>query len=95
MPILSSARQEIRRNFDNARELAPEEVQAKMTHAVEVAKVLRTNVVQGQKSQVDDNMYDLRIHKDIERGDNETIKKAKQNPASGSGCRGQASSVSS
>jgi len=61
-----------------------------LKHAEEVAKILRQNVVQGQSEGHGDHysmslslgstelemtvMVGLRIHEDIERGDNDTIK---------------------
>ena len=83
--VLGAARQEIRRNFDAARDVTEEEKLAKLQHAEEVAKVLRMNVVQGKR--VEGDTFDLRIHKDIELGDNESIRKAKQAPGIGQGCK--------
>jgi complex III assembly factor LYRM7 len=96
-PILAAARQEIRKNFDSARHLSPDEQDIKLEHAKEVAKILRTNVVQGKRkaetaSEEGADTYNLRIHKDIELGDNESIKKGKSAQAaavSQGGCKGQ------
>lgn len=48
--MLSAARLEARKNFENNRGLATdsEEYASQVTHAQEVAKFLRENVVQGQ-----------------------------------------------
>ena len=50
MNILSAARAEARKNFEQNRTLAAgsTELAAQITHAQEVAKFLRENVVQGQ-----------------------------------------------
>ncbi|ORY85612.1 hypothetical protein BCR37DRAFT_391381 [Protomyces lactucae-debilis] len=97
-PILTAARQEIRKNFDSARSMSPDEQAIKLEHAKEVAKILRTNVVQGKRkadaaaAEEGSETYKLRIHKDIELGDNESIKKAKSKEAAAGrsgGCQGQ------
>lgn len=77
-PVLLAARKEIRNNFEASRELTVGEQESKIQHANEVAKVLRMNVVQGKLDQEKTDTYDLRIHKDIELGDNESIKQKKQ-----------------
>ncbi|RDW62172.1 hypothetical protein BP6252_11605 [Coleophoma cylindrospora] len=46
---------------------------AAITHAEEVARILKENIVQGKK-QADEDMYKLRIHEHTERGDNDTVK---------------------
>lgn len=92
MNTLFAARAEVRKNFEQNRNLASgsEELSKSITHAEEVAKFLRENVVQGQ--QADQDKYsmhccmqrsiwlliyttELRIHEHTERGDNEDIKK--------------------
>jgi len=45
----------------------------RINHAFDVAKTLRRNVVQGEKSEGQDN-FRLNIHDEIEKGDNETIR---------------------
>ncbi|KAH7401708.1 mitochondrial zinc maintenance protein 1, mitochondrial [Pyrenochaeta sp. MPI-SDFR-AT-0127] len=77
MNTLFAARAEVRKNFEQNRNLATgsEELSKSITHAEEVAKFLRENVVQGQ--QADKDKYKLRIHEHTERGDNEDIKKGK------------------
>lgn len=49
-PTLFAARREARKNFENNRNLpaGTEELSKQITHAEEVAKFLRENVVQGQ-----------------------------------------------
>jgi complex III assembly factor LYRM7 len=56
MNTLFAARTEARKNFESNRNLAPgsEELSKQITHAEEVAKFLRENVVQGQAAG-DDN----------------------------------------
>ncbi|CAO2648098.1 Nn.00g090200.m01.CDS01 [Neocucurbitaria sp. VM-36] len=77
MPTLFAARAEARKNFEQNRNLSAgsEELSKSITHAEEVAKFLRENVVQGQATEGD--KYKLRIHEHTERGDNEDIKKGK------------------
>lgn len=77
-----AARKEIRHNYEASRELTEAERESKLQHAREVAKVLRTNVVQGKRDEAKPDTYDLRIHKDIELGDNETIRQQKSQPGS-------------
>ncbi|KAF8473473.1 hypothetical protein BDZ91DRAFT_845903 [Kalaharituber pfeilii] len=82
--LLSTARAESRLQFANSRSLPPDspETTHRIQHAQDVAKVLRENVIQGQKvqgSREGEEMYKLRIHELIERGDNDTIK----NPTTG------------
>ncbi|CCD22869.1 Mzm1p NDAI_0A07150 [Naumovozyma dairenensis CBS 421] len=53
------------------------EIQHEIKHLEEVAILLKRNVVQGVKeTTVADSKYHLNIHKDIELGDNDTLKKA-------------------
>ncbi|CCG82161.1 Putative uncharacterized protein [Taphrina deformans PYCC 5710] len=78
---LLAARMEIRRNFEASRELTDSEQVTKVQHAQEIAKVLRQNVVQGRLDETKEDTYDLRIHKDIELGDNETIRQKKSQAA--------------
>jgi len=77
MHVLGAARAEARKNFDANRNLAAgsDEHAQSITHAHEVARFLRENVVQGQATEAD--KYQLRIHEHTERGDNEDIKKAR------------------
>ena len=55
MPTLFAARAEARKNFEQNRHLSAgsEELSKSITHAEEVAKFLRENVVQGQATEGD------------------------------------------
>lgn len=53
----------------------PEDVEGQVTHLEEMSKILRTNVAQAVKK--DKHKYELKMHGDIELGDNETIKEDK------------------
>ncbi|KAL1610407.1 Mitochondrial zinc maintenance protein 1, mitochondrial [Paraconiothyrium brasiliense] len=86
--MLSAARLEARKNFENNRGLATgsEEYTKSIAHAEEVAKFLKENVVQGQATDTEGS-YKLNIHEHTERGNNEDIKKAgKGNTLAGSKC---------
>ncbi|KAH8704490.1 mitochondrial zinc maintenance protein 1, mitochondrial [Phaeosphaeriaceae sp. PMI808] len=85
-PVLVAARAEARRNFDQNRSLVvgTEAHNAQMTHAGEVAKFLRENVVQGRAAA--EGNYKLRIHEHTERGDNEDIKKGGKNSLGDAKC---------
>jgi complex III assembly factor LYRM7 len=56
---LVAARHEARKNFENNRGLVPEseEYSKQITHAEDVAKFLRENVVQGQALDKDQEKY--------------------------------------
>ncbi|KAI1641897.1 uncharacterized protein F4817DRAFT_28327 [Daldinia loculata] len=71
--VLTAARASIRESFQvNASlESTDPELPGAIKHAEEVAAILRQNIVQGKK---DGETYKLRIHKDTERGDNDTVK---------------------
>ncbi|KAF2244345.1 mitochondrial zinc maintenance protein 1, mitochondrial [Trematosphaeria pertusa] len=87
MGTLLAARHEARKNFENGRNLAvgSEEMSKQITHAEEVAKFLKENVVQGQAMDAEGN-YKLRIHEYTERGNNEDIKKSKGKTLAGTKC---------
>ncbi|MCJ1242508.1 Mitochondrial zinc maintenance protein 1, mitochondrial [Varicellaria rhodocarpa] len=93
--LLPSARAQARSSFAENRSLLPSSQEAidQIAHAEEVAKILRQNVVQGQQveSEQKADKYRLRIHEEIERGDNETIKMASKsiNSLGGECCGGQ------
>ncbi|KAL2001514.1 hypothetical protein VTN02DRAFT_1655 [Thermoascus thermophilus] len=75
-PILYAARAEARKRFDENRR---EGVDTPMhiQHALETADILRHNIVQGVRdADKEDAQWELRIHDEIERGDNDSIKKA-------------------
>ncbi|KAK0632960.1 mitochondrial zinc maintenance protein 1, mitochondrial [Immersiella caudata] len=71
--VLDAARQQIRQGFREKATLpsSDPQIQPALKHAEEVAQFLRTNLVQGKK---EGDRYVLRIHDDIERGDNDTVK---------------------
>ncbi|EAS29700.1 uncharacterized protein CIMG_08446 [Coccidioides immitis RS] len=76
-----AARTEARRQFDMNRQLG-EGTPALIQNALEVAHILKTNIVQGEKVETTNekgetvDRYSLRIHEHIERGDNDTVKTA-------------------
>lgn len=104
-PILSAAQLQIRNEFRQKALADAADASAAIKHAEEVAKVLRQNVVQGQRTEEGKDTFsefrlvgrgrkrklitftELRIHEDIERGDNESIKTA-GNGTVGGGCCG-------
>ncbi|KAF2198940.1 mitochondrial zinc maintenance protein 1, mitochondrial [Delitschia confertaspora ATCC 74209] len=89
LPTLSAARSQVRSQFESNRSLesGSEELSKQISHAEEVAKFLRENVVQGTPVEEDPGRYKLRIHEHTERGDNEDIKKGKgKNTLSGVKC---------
>ncbi|KAK2003794.1 hypothetical protein LX36DRAFT_650635 [Colletotrichum falcatum] len=74
--VLTAARQQIRQGFRDQASLSPTSPaygQA-IEKAEDIAKILRENVVQGKQDE--SNTYKLRIHKDTERGDNDSVKTA-------------------
>ncbi|KAA6412411.1 MAG: mitochondrial zinc maintenance mitochondrial [Lasallia pustulata] len=76
--LLNAARREARKKFDTNRSLSSSshEAAAGIMHAEDVARILRQNVVQGERLDEEGEKYQLRIRKETERGDNDTIKKA-------------------
>ncbi|KAI9795614.1 MAG: Mitochondrial zinc maintenance protein 1, mitochondrial [Piccolia ochrophora] len=101
--LLAAARQQARQGFEANRDLpaASPEVTAGISHAEDVARILRHNIVQGQQQGKGEENYsetlgnateprgspdmritELRIHQDIERGDNESIKLGSPDEAS-------------
>ncbi|PYH80246.1 LYR motif-containing protein [Aspergillus aculeatinus CBS 121060] len=72
--VMVAARQEARRNFDNHPRQGID-TPMQINHAIEVANILRHNIVQGVRDDGDENAkWELRIHDEIERGDNDSIK---------------------
>ncbi|EAW20545.1 LYR motif-containing protein [Aspergillus fischeri NRRL 181] len=72
--VLVAARQEARRQFDEHRREGID-TPMQINHAKEVATILRHNIVQGVRDSKDENAkWELRIHDDIERGDNDSIR---------------------
>ncbi|KAI9163710.1 Mitochondrial zinc maintenance protein [Paramyrothecium foliicola] len=88
-PVLAAAHGQIRNEFRQRAALDPTDssVTESIKHAQDVAKFLRENVVQGIRGD-EAGTYKLRIHKDTERGDNESIKTAGKGLSSGGGCCG-------
>ncbi|CAL8581483.1 Mitochondrial zinc maintenance protein 1, mitochondrial [Xanthoria parietina] len=92
--VLASALATARSTFDSSRSIIPNssEARAAIAHAEEVAGILRRNVVQGKGNGED--TFHLRMHDEIERGDNDTIKFARTGIAGSTadvGCCGGAS----
>ncbi|KAJ5726838.1 Mitochondrial zinc maintenance protein 1 [Penicillium malachiteum] len=74
--VMMAARQEARRNFDQNRRVAID-TGMQINHAIEVANILRHNLVQGAREDGNEAAkWELRIHDEIERGDNDSIKVA-------------------
>ncbi|KAI5301321.1 Mitochondrial zinc maintenance protein 1, mitochondrial [Ascosphaera pollenicola] len=70
-PRMHAAREFARQRFD-AEKAATEGIEAKIQEAEDAARILRTELIQGEE--VGDKRYRLRIHDEIERGDNDTVK---------------------
>ncbi|CEI61227.1 hypothetical protein FVEN_g6047 [Fusarium venenatum] len=87
-PVMSAAQIQIRNEFRQKATIDASDAPAAIKHAEEVAKVLRQNVVQGRRIEDGKDSYKLRIHKDIERGDNESIKTAGKGTIGGGCCGG-------
>ncbi|KAF4953673.1 hypothetical protein FSARC_12334 [Fusarium sarcochroum] len=87
-PILSAAQLQIRNEFRQKASIDVSDAPAAIKHAEDVAKVLRQNVVQGQRIEEGKDSFKLRIHDEIERGDNESIKTAGQGTVHGGCCGG-------
>ncbi|CAI7658601.1 Mitochondrial zinc maintenance protein 1 [Penicillium manginii] len=78
IPVMLAARQEARRNFDQNRRVGIDNGM-QINHALEVANILRHNLVQGAREDGNEAAkWELRIHDEIERGDNDSIKVAGQ-----------------
>ncbi|KAM0668070.1 hypothetical protein ACQRIT_000570 [Beauveria bassiana] len=88
-PTLLAAQSRIRDEFRSKQALDPKDstVGEGIEHATQVAQFLRQNVVQGKKMEGEEK-YKLRIHKDTERGDNESIKSSGSGVAGGGCCGG-------
>ncbi|KAJ5101383.1 Mitochondrial zinc maintenance protein 1 [Penicillium alfredii] len=72
--VMLAARQEARRNFDSNKRVGID-TGLQINHAIEVANILRHNLVQGTRETGNDaSRWELRIHDEIERGDNDSIK---------------------
>ncbi|KAL2062157.1 hypothetical protein VTL71DRAFT_6423 [Oculimacula yallundae] len=72
--LLQAARNQARQTFQHNASMSLDDpaYAPAIAHAVEVAKILKENVVQGRLGEND--RYKLRIHEHTERGDNDTIK---------------------
>ncbi|KAH8429926.1 LYR motif-containing protein [Aspergillus melleus] len=72
--VMLAARQEARRNFDDHSRVGID-TPMQINHAVEVANILKHNLVQGSRAAGDESArWELNIHDNIERGDNDSIK---------------------
>ncbi|KAK1142239.1 Mitochondrial zinc maintenance protein 1, mitochondrial [Aspergillus melleus] len=72
--VMLAARQEARRNFDDHPRVGID-TPMQINHAVEVANILKHNLVQGSRAAGDESArWELNIHNNIERGDNDSIK---------------------
>ncbi|KAM3510952.1 hypothetical protein MY11210_005418 [Beauveria gryllotalpidicola] len=94
-PTLLAAQSRIRGEFRSKQALDPKDstVSEGIEHATQVAQFLRQNVVQGKKMEGEEkytnfSFPELRIHKDTERGDNESIKSSGSGVAGGGCCGG-------
>ncbi|KAI5815604.1 hypothetical protein BZA77DRAFT_265422 [Pyronema omphalodes] len=89
--MFHAAQQESRKAFEQNKAVAGEAADALIKHAKDVALILRTNVIQGKKEEREGEgeVYKLNIHDEIERGDNESIKKGRKTQLEmGGGCCG-------
>ncbi|CAI7624217.1 unnamed protein product [Penicillium bialowiezense] len=78
LPVLIAARQEARQNFEKNRRPAID-TGMQINHAIEVANILRHNIVQGSREDGNEAAkWELNIHDQIERGDNDSIKVGNQ-----------------
>ncbi|KAJ5118384.1 Mitochondrial zinc maintenance protein 1 [Penicillium atrosanguineum] len=72
--VLLAARAEARRNFDENRRVGID-TGLQINNAIEVATILRHNIVQGSRENGNEEAkWQLNIHDQIERGDNDSIK---------------------
>ncbi|KAJ5667814.1 Mitochondrial zinc maintenance protein 1 [Penicillium maclennaniae] len=77
--VLLAARAEARRNFEENRRVGID-TGLQINNAIEVASILRHNIVQGAREDGnEDAKWELNIHDEIERGDNDSIKVGNQN----------------
>ena len=90
--LLTASFAQARQGFESNRSSSPEKIQEGVQHALEVARVLREHIVQGAKDPRGADKYQLRIHDEIERGSNESVKTGGVNMEgvmSGGCCRGE------
>ncbi|RDA88878.1 hypothetical protein CP532_5421 [Ophiocordyceps camponoti-leonardi (nom. inval.)] len=73
--VMTAARTKIGSAFRENASMDPssKSAQEAIEKAKELARFLRSNVVQGRRQHPDDDTYALRIHEHTELGDNETI----------------------
>lgn len=72
--LLFAARSEARKQFEAHRRTGVD-TPMQIQHAVETASILRHNIVQGTRDRGDeDGKWELQIHDEIERGDNDSVK---------------------
>jgi len=85
-PVLTAARLEARKRFNqNRREGVDTPMQIQT--AIEAAQILRHNIVQGSRDKdAEDGKWELRIHGDIEQGDNDSVKVGGENIKIEKGC---------
>ncbi|KAF7510516.1 Mitochondrial zinc maintenance protein 1, mitochondrial [Endocarpon pusillum] len=85
--LLTSARVQAREGFNKKRtlECSSKEATEAVKHAEDVAQILRHNIVQGEQQEGKD-VLKLHIHKDTERGDNDTINLGGKTVTIGQGC---------
>lgn len=83
--LLNASREQIRQGFHKPDLKKTDEKRIKELN--DIAKFLVSNIVQGKKNE--SGKYKLNIHEGTELGDNESVKKAKQQlQAQGNGCCG-------
>ncbi|EKV06792.1 Mitochondrial zinc maintenance protein 1, mitochondrial [Penicillium digitatum] len=74
LPVLTAARQKARHDFEKNRRPAVD-TGMQINNAIEIANILRHNIIQGSREQGDEAAkWELNIHDQIERGDNDSIK---------------------
>ncbi|PLN79384.1 mitochondrial zinc maintenance protein 1, mitochondrial [Aspergillus taichungensis] len=77
--VMIGARKEARQQFDKHPRVGID-TPMQINHALEVADILKHNLVQGVREDGNEEAkWQLRIHEDIERGDNDSIKVAGKN----------------
>jgi len=77
--VLKAFRQKARDEYTHGRSVTdPREFEERVKLAQEVAAVIRHNIVQAEKVPEKEDTWAIRMTQDIELGDNESIKSAKQ-----------------
>ncbi|KAK6458682.1 mitochondrial zinc maintenance protein 1, mitochondrial [Scheffersomyces xylosifermentans] len=86
IPMLASARSQIRQGFQQHSDLTDTtQIEEEIQKLNDVSKFLIQNIVQGEKKE--DGKYLLNFHERTELGDNETIKQSKNEMGSLSGAK--------